>query len=36
MLRMKVVKIVNPRSSYHKEKVFFYLILYLYEMMDAY
>ena len=30
---MKVVKIVNPNSSHHKEKDFLSLILYLYEMV---
>ena len=33
---MKVVRRVNPKSSYHKEVFFsFNLILYLYEMMDV-
>ena len=37
MLCMKVVKRGNPKSSHHKEKIFFSfsLILYLYEMMDV-
>ena len=34
---MKAVERVNPKSSHHKEKVFFFFflfILYLYEMVD--
>ena len=32
---MKVVKKVNPKRSHHKEFFPIYLILYLYEMIDA-
>ena len=35
MLYMKVVNKVNPKSAHRKKnKIFYYLILYLYEMMD--
>ena len=37
MLRMKVVKRVNPKSSHHREKFLpISLILYLYDMVDVY
>ena len=31
---MKAVEGLNPKSSHHKEKIFFLFILYLYEMVD--
>ena len=31
---MKAVERLNPKSSHHKEKIFFLFILYLYEMVD--
>ena len=31
---IKIAKKVNPKNSHHKEQ-YFYLILYLYEMIDV-
>ena len=35
MLYMKIVKRENPKSSLHKEKMFFSCSLYLQEMMNV-
>ena len=35
MLYIEVVERVNPKITHHIKKFFFYLILYLYEMIDV-
>ena len=35
MLYMKAVKRINPKKPHHKEKKFYFLYLYAYEMMTV-